>query len=1173
MTQDKLYSKDITRYIDGVIKAAESKAETLWLEMQEYVLTDELMRSQLLPRLFEELATVNFNKSIWISGHFGSGKSHLLKMLSLVLSNTELLGDDSANVFASKSNKDFEFESNVKRTAAIPTETILFNIQAKSDGITSSNADPVLAVFAKVFNEHLGYSPNPMIAAFERVLDQKGNYTQFKQQYETQFNETWEKGRKLLLLNPAKSAEIFASLEEITKEEAIIGVRDFIKNYTLDSETFATLIANYLKDTPQTERLIFCVDEVGQYIAEDISKMLSLQSIAEDISSKSNGKAFIIVTSQNDLTATVGDFRAKQKNDFSKITGRFAFKIALTSANADEVIQKRLLAKNEAGETLLGAVYDKECNNLKTILRFEGDTPFNIKYKNKEHFVNTYPFVSYQFDLLQSSIKELQKNNAFIGGHQSIGERSMLSICQQVARLYASADTDKFVSFGAMFEGLTDMFQSNVISDITQANKLLSNNQLAVEVLKALFLVKYEKRLKTTVDNIAVLLLPSLNLNLQTFKQEVQQALNLLENNTYIQRTAAGVYEYLTNQEKDIENEIKNMTIESGTIQKTMQEILFGDLYNLPRVQLENKRYLNYEYGKRCDGALIGKEKDVYLHLVTPLCADEIMRNNIKNYSISNSSDLIVLLREDGKLRDEIHLYEQTKKYIQTTHPQESEVLKIAIIADKRVKNDERKRVIIDTLKEELVAAQMYILGNELTHITETDIRKKLTQGLTELLQAIYTNLRMLKYEYTEHSVANMIRKQDDIGLKTELSESELEIFNRLQRNKSNHERSTINSLLPIYKGRPYGWYPNAILALIAALYKRNKIALKRDGNMLSDEEVIATLTNNRLYENTVLEIEDQIQPSQIGRLKSFYQVYFGKPCVKSEPREISLAFTEELNSYLHKIENYNLQRRDFKFLKSLEAPLMQIKQLARQAHPYFFTNLKDFEDDLLDSKEDLLDRVEAFMEGSQRKIYEQVTLCLTRNDANLSYLSATNITKLHQVHDALAPYQGNIMQEAKTTLETIEQELTALQAQERADACQKITACKEKLQQFSDFEKLTEAQRNELLEPFEQKRNEIATSRYIATIRQSASDVVENYYYASLNKMAVWLTPPAAPAITGTADAIPTKPRITYVKRDSVKVNFSKPSLETQADVEHYIESLKERYMELIAENKKISL
>ena len=93
MTQDKLYSKDITRYIDGVIKAAESKAETLWLEMQEYVLTDELMRSQLLPQLFEELAIVNFNKSIWISGHFGSGKSHLLKMLSLVLSNTELLGD------------------------------------------------------------------------------------------------------------------------------------------------------------------------------------------------------------------------------------------------------------------------------------------------------------------------------------------------------------------------------------------------------------------------------------------------------------------------------------------------------------------------------------------------------------------------------------------------------------------------------------------------------------------------------------------------------------------------------------------------------------------------------------------------------------------------------------------------------------------------------------------------------------------------------------------------------------------------------------------------------------------------------------------------------------------------------------------------------------------------
>ena len=92
MIQKELYLKDINRPIEGVIKANDDRH--LLSELEEYVLTNELLgvsnKDKMLPGLFEELTKSNFNSSVWISGYFGSGKSHLLKMLSLVLENKEI---------------------------------------------------------------------------------------------------------------------------------------------------------------------------------------------------------------------------------------------------------------------------------------------------------------------------------------------------------------------------------------------------------------------------------------------------------------------------------------------------------------------------------------------------------------------------------------------------------------------------------------------------------------------------------------------------------------------------------------------------------------------------------------------------------------------------------------------------------------------------------------------------------------------------------------------------------------------------------------------------------------------------------------------------------------------------------------------------------------------------
>jgi len=66
-------------------------------------------------------------------------------------------------------------------------------------------------------------------------------------------------------------------------------------------------------------------------------------------------------------------------------------------------------------------------------------------------------------------------------------------------------------------------------------------------------------------------------------------------------------------------------------------------------------------------------------------------------------------------------------------------------------------------------------------------------------------------------------------------------------------------------------------------------------------------------------------------------------------------------------------------------------------------------------------------------------------------------------------------------------------------------------------------------------------------------------------------LATPPKPLETGST--APTKPIIVFVRKDSVKISFTKPALETKQDVEDYLAVLKEQYMRIIEENKKISL
>ena len=151
----------------------------------------------------------------------------------------------------------------------------------------------------------------------------------------------------------------------------------------------------------------------------------------------------------------------------------------------------------------------------------------------------------------------MSDHNSFEGKHSSVGERSMLGVFRDVLIKIADLELGQLATFDLMFLGIRTALKSSVqICYCDSRGK--SQNDFAIRVLKALFLVKYYRQFKPTLHNISILMIDNFKTDISKLKKEVEEACLLLETQTYIQRNGE-IYDFLTDEERDIETEIKKI--------------------------------------------------------------------------------------------------------------------------------------------------------------------------------------------------------------------------------------------------------------------------------------------------------------------------------------------------------------------------------------------------------------------------------------------------------------------------------------------------------------------------------------------------------------------------------------------------------------------------------------
>ena len=219
----------------------------------------------------------------------------------------------------------------------------------------------------------------------------------------------------------------------------------------------------------------------------------------------------------------------------------------------------------------LEQVYNTNDSVLRNLFSFT-DAILDIKgYGGAGEFAKNFPFVPYQFILMQKVFAEIRKHGNS-GKHLSGGERSMLSGFQEAAQTIEDKDEYALAPFYLFYDTVHTFLESSIRRVIERCERAAADGNgiepQDVDVLKFLYLVRYVDDVKANLDNIVILMADDIRLDKITMHEQVRGSLDRLMSQNNIGRTG-DTYNFLTDEEQDIQREIKNTPVATADIVAT----------------------------------------------------------------------------------------------------------------------------------------------------------------------------------------------------------------------------------------------------------------------------------------------------------------------------------------------------------------------------------------------------------------------------------------------------------------------------------------------------------------------------------------------------------------------------------------------------------------------------
>ena len=1065
-----MFKDDINRTINGVVKVNQETVGVVEDEVREYVITRELKRHFITFFNYygDAFSKPTADMGVWISGFFGSGKSHFLKMLSYLLENRSINGVKTVERFREKFADDPATFMLIDNATRGKTETILFNIDI--EGSITKDKTAVLRVFAKMFYNHLGfYGENLKVAMLEKYIDDSGKTEEFRRVFEQKKGKPWVEQRKVLAFNGKFVIPTLMEVLGLSEEDA----RNWFNDKSAVDFSIAQLVEDikaYIDTQPKDFRLLFMVDEVGQYVGTDTDLLLNLQSLTEEIGNRCEGKVWVVCTGQEALD----DVIKVRINEFSRIQARFKTRLSLTSSSVDEVVQKRILSKKPTAAARLEQLYEENDSVLRNLLGFKKDDAMSdIKgFTGATEFATVFPFVPYQFIIMQKVFNEIRRHGN-VGTHQSNGERSMLSGFQEAAQRVQEKDEYALVPFYRFYDTLHSFLDGSIRRVIERAQKAaeggLGLELFDVDVLKLLYLVRYVDDLKKNLDNIVILMADDIRTDKIVLREAVLKSLDRLMRENYIGRVG-DTYNFLTDEEQDVQKAIRDTQVDTANIVERIAQLIFGDIY--PSKKYRYGKY-DFAYDQMVDGVVVGAMTGGMKLRFLTVATDAVDKADSKLMMSSYRQAIVVL--SNTPYYDSLESAMKISKYVKQKNISQLPKSVQDIIRGQQDQAATYNETAKDALKKAIEGAEFYVDGEHLS-IKSGDAKSKIDQALEYLVAHVYNKLDLIgKNAESDQDIIEALTAQAFGSISpNQGAAAEMEEYLEIQHKKL--LPTSMSDIQSRYQAIPYGWREIDVAAAMALLIRDQKVTVKYAGTTIqpTNPKLPDMLRKKSEIGKTMVSMRQSPPALAMKQAREILRDYFDVMDVPSDEDGlvafIANKFAAQKAHYEVLLARYDGKKYPDKALVEAAVALMN-EILSRQKDNVALVNAVIKKENALFDNKEAMQNVEAFFK-SQVQVYDAADRMLRELSNELDYLSHEKET-----NDALNRIRLLLVVQKSFNYKCIP-ELNTLMATVR-----------------TGHDRLLAAKREELLELIRQCMEAIHTAAGSNSDAKKVSDTADTFY------------------------------------------------------------------------------
>lgn len=881
-----LIRRDISQKVEGVVKVFDRSA--LASEIREYVVTDKIEDEiKKIVDTFTQASDVLRRgghhrdvMGIWISGFFGSGKSHFAKVLGYLLQNEALVTDNDEtcidafekHLSESPRGRDIRLRlGEIKKTTSI--RTIAFEIRSRQ---SLTNPNSVGEILLGEFYRNIGYSENFVIARIERRLDKKGLLPKLHQAFQQRFGIAWDdpEGRDDLATVRRKLSKVLPEVDPQsypTEDDALTGLDDAFEYSKITAESIADELVAWVDEQKpaggKVQHLVFVIDEMGTFIGDSNEKIGELNSLAEMIGNKGKGKVWIIATSQQDLEKVV------DRTNFDpvlvgRLNARFELKPHLISDGINKVVSERILKKHPHKEDAIAVIFKEREGALAQLSDLRASRSLGLL--TERAFIDAYPFLPHQIQLAQDI------GEALSGFRISGGVRSMISVIMESLQKLASKEIPTIASFDHVFDALeNDLYSQEYLGTAGVKAIYDANDRIGKEtplpparVLKVLYLVQRVTFVPLTAENIAKLLASSVTTDVKFLTEKVEQTLDALQQAGYVSRDeATGEWKFLNEKERTVEQVIQEMMRPGGAKSVTQTAIRQQsiDLIKtgvITKTKLDNYAVLHgatkspFAFAVSLDGESVDSGSEIEIHFTSPLAPgrktsiDELRAANQAAGARGRKIWWVAALPE--KLETRLKRYQalinvtNDKRFTEDPSKDTADAM-----AEKRKERDELKGNLTKDLQATFLTGTLYFAGREVTLERSHSMAEEIRKAVGELIPNIYPRFsvadkpvdfaKQLKAllnpsQSSLHEIApdlHLFDTQGSLQKESALVSTVLDVIKDLE--AEGHEPSGARLLdernAKGFKGfsrAPFAWPSETVRLVLAASFRAGAIFLER---------------------------------------------------------------------------------------------------------------------------------------------------------------------------------------------------------------------------------------------------------------------------------------------------------------------------------------------------------